>query len=134
VLDKVQNDAEAVVEGDVQPVAVIRQPEFRGRSIDPAGMGLVLDSRVAIAAERRGLAVEGLLELVRGIVGPTEIALSVVTVMELEHGAWRAKDEARANRRRQFLDDLIGNVPVYPISTELAARLAGSTPSSRKKV
>jgi len=54
-------------------------------------MGLVLDSSVAIAAERRGLSVEGLLELVRGIAGPTEIALSVVSVMELEHGVWRAK-------------------------------------------
>jgi hypothetical protein len=34
VLDKVQNGAEVVVERDAQPVAVIRQPEFRGRSID----------------------------------------------------------------------------------------------------
>ena len=68
-------------------------------------MGLVLDSSVAIAAERRGLPVEGLLELVRGIAGPMEIALSVVSVMELEHGVWRAKDEARVIRRRQFLDD-----------------------------
>jgi hypothetical protein len=49
-------------------------------------MGLVLDSSVAIAAERRSLPVEGLLELVRSIIGPTEIALSVVSVMELEHG------------------------------------------------
>jgi hypothetical protein len=30
--------------------------------------------------------VEDLLAFVRGIAGPTEIALSVVSVMELEHG------------------------------------------------
>ena len=85
-------------------------------------MGLVLDSSVAIAAERRNLPVEGLLELVRGIAGPTEMALSVISVISLEHGVWRAKDETRAIRRRQFLDDLIGNVPVYPITTELARK------------
>jgi antitoxin (DNA-binding transcriptional repressor) of toxin-antitoxin stability system len=34
VLDKVQNGAEFVVERDAQPVAVIKLPEFRGRSID----------------------------------------------------------------------------------------------------
>jgi tRNA(fMet)-specific endonuclease VapC len=95
-------------------------------------MGLVLDSSVAIAAERRGLSVEGLLELVRGIAGPTEIALSVVSVMELEHGVWRAKDEARAIRRRQFLDDLIGSVPVYPITTELA-RKAGKIDAEQQE-
>jgi tRNA(fMet)-specific endonuclease VapC len=85
-------------------------------------MGLILDSSVAIAGERRGLPVEDLLAFVRGIAGSTEIALSVLSVMELEHGIWRAKDETRARRRRQFLEDLIANVPVYPITTELARR------------
>jgi predicted nucleic acid-binding protein len=85
-------------------------------------MGLILDSSVAIAGERGGLPVEGLLAFVRGITGATEIALSVLSVMELEHGIWRAKDETRARRRRQFLEDLIATVPVYPITTELARR------------
>jgi len=26
---------------------------------------------------------------------------------------WRAKEPAQATRRRQFLEDLIGNIPVY---------------------
>jgi predicted nucleic acid-binding protein len=85
-------------------------------------MGLILDSSVAIAGERQGLPVEDLLAYVRGIAGPTEIALSVLSVMELEHGIWRAKDEARVRRRRQFLEDLIVNIPIYPITTELARR------------
>ena len=85
-------------------------------------MGLILDSSIAITAERGGLAVEGMLEAIRRISGSTEIALSVVTVMELEHGIWRANEPARAVRRRQFLEDLIGNIPIYPITTELARR------------
>ncbi len=85
-------------------------------------MGLILDSSVAITAERRKLSVESLLAAIRGIVGSTEIALSVVSIMELEHGIWRAKDAGRANRRRQFVEDLIRSVPVYPITTELARK------------
>jgi hypothetical protein len=34
VLEKVRQGAEVIVERDAQPVAVIRAPEFRGRSID----------------------------------------------------------------------------------------------------
>jgi predicted nucleic acid-binding protein len=95
-------------------------------------MGLILDSSVAITAERRGLPVEGMLAAIRGIVGSTEIALSVASVMELEHGIWRAEDAGRANRRRKFLEDLIGNVPVYPITTQLA-RKAGRIDAEQQK-
>jgi predicted nucleic acid-binding protein len=42
--------------------------------------------------------------------------------MELEHGIWRANESARAVRRQQFLEDLINNVPIYPITTELARK------------
>jgi predicted nucleic acid-binding protein len=66
-------------------------------------MGLMLDSSVAISAERRGLPVEELLAEIRDSVGPQEVALSVISVMELEHGIWRAKEPARAIRRRNFL-------------------------------
>ena len=51
--------------------------------------------------------------------------------MELEHGIRRAKEPAQAVRRRQFLEDPIGNVPVYPVSTELA-RKAGRIDQSSK--
>jgi predicted nucleic acid-binding protein len=33
-----------------------------------------------------------------------------------------AKDVGRANRRRQFLEDLIRSIPIYPITTELARK------------
>jgi predicted nucleic acid-binding protein len=85
-------------------------------------MGLILDSSVTIAAERRRLPVEDLLAEIRASIGPMEIALSVVSVMELEHSIWRAQDTARATRRRQFLEDLIGTIPVYPLTVELARK------------
>jgi predicted nucleic acid-binding protein len=90
-------------------------------------MGLILDSSVAITSERQGMSVERLLAAIRDFAGPNEIALSVVSVMELEHGIWRAREPARASRRRLFLNDLIATVPVYPITTELA-RKAGRIP------
>jgi len=85
-------------------------------------MGLILDSSVAIAGERRMLPAEGMLAAIREIAGPEDIGLSVISVMELEHGIWRAKEPGRASRRRQFLEDLISNIPVYPITTELARK------------
>ena len=85
-------------------------------------MGLILDSSVAITAERRQLPVEDMLTVIRKLTGPEDIALSVVSVMELEHGIWRAKEPAQAARRRQFVEDLIANIPVYPVTTELARK------------
>jgi predicted nucleic acid-binding protein len=32
------------------------------------------------------------------------------------------KDEHRTKRRRQFLEDLIASIPVYPTTTEIARR------------
>ena len=85
-------------------------------------MGLILDSSDAITSERQGMSVEGLLAAIRDFAGPNEIALSVVSVMELEHGIWRAQEPARASWRLLFLNDLIASVPVYPITTELARK------------
>jgi tRNA(fMet)-specific endonuclease VapC len=85
-------------------------------------MGLILDSSVAIFAESRKAPVEDLLAEIRAVTGPTEIGLSVVSVMELEHGIWRARDASRAKRRREFLEDLIETVPIYPLTVELARK------------
>jgi len=85
-------------------------------------MGLVLDSSVAIAAERSGAPVEDWLAAIRAANGSTEISLSVVSVMELEHGGWRAREPSRSQRRLRFLEDLIGSVPGQPVTTEIARR------------
>lgn len=56
-------------------------------------MGVILDSSVIIAAERRGHTVRQILEQVRAVQGEIEIGLSVVTIAELIHGAYRAQTQ-----------------------------------------
>jgi predicted nucleic acid-binding protein len=85
-------------------------------------MGLILDSSVVVAAERKGLSAAELLYSIRVIVGPEMIALSTISVMELEHGIWRARDAAQAERRRRFLEDVFAAVPAYPLTFDIARR------------
>ena len=87
-------------------------------------MGLILDSSVVIAGERRGHTVRQILEQFKSTYGETEIGLSVVTIVELVHGIQRAGTEERRQRRQAFVDELIRDVPVHPITIE-TARLAG---------
>ena len=60
-------------------------------------MGIVLDSSVIIAAERRGRTVREILEQVQAARGDVEIGLSVVTIAELVHGAYRTKTQASSS-------------------------------------
>lgn len=87
-------------------------------------MGLILDSSVVIAGERRGHTVRQILEQFRSDYGETDIGLSVVTIVELIHGVQRAGTEERQHRRQAFVDELIRDVPVHPVTLEVA-RLAG---------
>jgi tRNA(fMet)-specific endonuclease VapC len=92
--------------------------------VEPADVGLILDSSVVIARERRGHTVRQILEQFRSDYGETEIGLSVVTIVELIHGVQRAGTEERRQRRQAFVDELIRDVPVHPVTLEVA-RLAG---------
>ncbi len=93
-------------------------------------MGLILDSTVVIAAERQGRTVQQILEQFQTSYGEIEIGLSVVTVVELTHGIRRAKLEERRQRRQAFVDELIRDVPVYPVTVE-TAKLAGRIEGER---
>jgi predicted nucleic acid-binding protein len=92
--------------------------------VEPASVGIVLDSSVIIAAERRGHTVREILEQVKAAQGEIEIGISVVTIAELVHGAYRAKTQAQQQRRLEFIDRLSSDVPVYPVTLDIA-RLAG---------
>ena len=92
--------------------------------MDPAVVGVILDSSVVIAGERRGHTVRHILEQFKGDFGEIEIGLSVVTVVELTHGIQRADTEQRRQRRQAFVEELIGDVPVHPVTIEIAT-LAG---------
>ncbi len=87
-------------------------------------MGLILDSSVIVAAERSGHTVPQILEQVRAAHGETEVGLSVVTVAELVHGAYRTKTDITQQRRLAFIEELCRDVPVYPLTLEIA-RMVG---------
>ncbi len=79
-------------------------------------MGLILDSSVLIAAERQGQNARQTLIAVSGKAGNTEIALSVVTLIELAHGAARADTQRRKETRQQFIHELLTALPIYPVT------------------
>jgi predicted nucleic acid-binding protein len=79
---------------------------------------------VVIAGERRGHTVRQILEQFKADYGEIEIGASVVTIVELTHGIQRAGTEERRQRRQSFVDELIRDVPVHPVTVE-TARLAG---------
>ncbi len=87
-------------------------------------MGLILDSSIAIAAERRGDTVQVFLERIIDTAGDQEAALSAVSVVELVHGIHRADTAERRARREAFVEELLAAVAVYPLTTDVA-RLAG---------
>ena len=87
-------------------------------------MGVILDSSVLIAAERGGQSVRDILKRVQAKQGETESALSAVTIVELTHGIYRAKNDTDRERRRAFTDELLRDMTVHPITLEIA-QLAG---------
>ena len=91
-------------------------------------MGLILDSSVAIAAERRGNTVEELIEQVVAAVGDQDAALSSVGLTELAHGIYRAQTPEVRTRRESFINELLRDLTVYPYTKEtalLAGRIDG---------
>jgi len=87
-------------------------------------MGLILDSSVVIAAERRGDTVEQFIEGVVNATGDQDAALSAIGLTELIHGLYRAKTPAMRLRRESFLTELLADLSVYPYTKE-TAMLAG---------
>ncbi len=87
-------------------------------------MGLILDSSVVIAAERRGDTVAKLFRQIASVVGDQRIALSAVGLTELVHAIWRAQTPLIRDRRQQYINDLLIEVEVVPY-TKATALLAG---------
>lgn len=87
-------------------------------------MGLILDSSVVIAAERRG---DNVAQMLKGIVAATgdqRAVISSVGLTELVHGVYRAQTTEARNRRDSFIHELLNDVEVYPFTKETAL-LAG---------
>jgi tRNA(fMet)-specific endonuclease VapC len=88
--------------------------------MEPAILGVILDSSVVIDAERQRLDVTRFLKHVASKIGEREAAISSISVAELAHGIHRANTPERRQVRRAFLDDLKAAVPVYPITADTA--------------
>ena len=82
----------------------------------------MLDSTAAVAAERQGKNARQLLESVALETGDEDIAVSVVTILELAHGITRADTPERRNRRQRFLDELLIGVPIQAVTVPIAIR------------
>ena len=80
-------------------------------------MGLILDSSILVAAERRGEPVSDLLARIFAVTGHHDVLISAVTVIEIEHGLWRANTPDLARRRRRYLDEIYLAIPVRSIGS-----------------
>lgn len=87
-------------------------------------MGVILDSSIVIAAERRGDTVARLLRKIVTEFGDQEAALSSIGLTELVHGIHRAITPDIRQRRETFIADLLAEIPVYPFTRD-TAMLAG---------
>jgi predicted nucleic acid-binding protein len=85
-------------------------------------VGLILDTSLVIAAERLGETAYQMLENIGVQSNDPEIAISVVTVLELAHGIIRADTPQRRARRQQFFDDLLVGMPIHPVTVTIALR------------
>ncbi len=85
-------------------------------------MGLILDSSVLIAAERQGKNARQVLTAIAKEIGETEVGISVVTLIELAHGAARADTPERKFKREKFIEELMIAMPVYPVTASMALR------------
>lgn len=87
-------------------------------------MGLILDSSVVIAAERRGATVPEFLRQVASVVGNERVALSSVGLTELVHSLYRSQTPLAREKRQNFLGQLLLDLEVVPY-TKQTALLAG---------
>jgi len=96
--------------------------------MESALLGVVLDSSVLVAAERKKLTTPEVIRSIRESIGDVPIVLCALTVAELGHGIYRADTPQRAQQRRQFLDELKAHIPIYPVTeatAEIVARIGG---------
>jgi tRNA(fMet)-specific endonuclease VapC len=91
-------------------------------------MGLILDTSVLIAYERRGETIQDILRQTRATHGESDLGLSAMSAVELTHGMYRAKEVGHRERRRTFIQDTFAGLIIHPVSlaiAELAGRIEG---------
>jgi tRNA(fMet)-specific endonuclease VapC len=86
-------------------------------------LGLILDTSILIANERRGGSIDDIVVLADAI-GETEVGISSVSVVELTHGIYRARTEAEKERRRTYTEKAFRDLGIHTVTLEIA-QLAG---------
>jgi len=92
--------------------------------MEPALLGLVLDSSVLVAAERSKLTTPEAIKRIRKTAGDVPIVICSLTVAELAHGIYRANTPERSLERRKFLDELKAHVPIHAVTEATAEIIA----------
>jgi predicted nucleic acid-binding protein len=85
-------------------------------------VGIVLDSTVLIAAERAGKNPRKVIQEIAAVLGDTEAALSVVSIVELAHGIERANTAERRAARELFINELLTAITPEPVTAAIAFR------------
>jgi predicted nucleic acid-binding protein len=88
-------------------------------------VGVILDTAVPIAAERGTFDMPGYL----AALGDEPVALAAISASELLHGVERAREPAVRQRRGEFVEGVLANVPVIPFGlaeARLHARVRAS--------
>jgi predicted nucleic acid-binding protein len=91
-------------------------------------VGLILDSSIVIAAERRGDTVAQLLRQLASVAGDQQAVLSAIGLTELVHAVYRAQTPDVRARRERFIEELLSAVEVVSYTKDtamLAGRLNG---------
>ncbi len=87
-------------------------------------MGLVLDSRVLVSAERENRTVTALLGALERRFKDQAIVLSAMSAAELVHGIWRASGPRIRMRREEFVEEVFARIPIRVFNLR-TARIAG---------
>lgn len=94
-------------------------------------MGILIDSTVFIAAERKGWSARQALADIAKRYPEEDLAISVITLAELAHGAVRADTLSRRASRQLFIHELMSVIPALPV-TAAAALKTGEIDGSNK--
>ncbi len=82
-------------------------------------MGVLVDSSILIAAERRRVSLKQVLAE-RVIPADEKIHLSAISATELLHGVYRAAGPRQRAKREAFVEHALGQFPILPVDLFVA--------------
>jgi predicted nucleic acid-binding protein len=65
-----------------------------------------------------------MLARIAGATQTQRIMISAISVIELEHGFWRARTPEQSARGRVYLDEVLAAITAQPFTKEIAQRAA----------